>query len=176
MVTHILHNAWRVDFNLSLSSFEGHVARTRKLIDFCSSISRPIKYFFTSSVSATHKWDVTFGPVPEEVVPSAEVATNNGYGASKFVVEQVCLVYSPYVYILMRGRFTQILAKAAENGLQCTSLRLGQVCGSKSNGAWASNEWLPILVKSSVSLEVLPHLEGVRNNTCAWLSTAHVCI
>lgn len=97
---------------------------------------------------------------------------SNGYGASKFVAEQACLLYSVYAYVLTRGYLTQMLAKAAENGLQCTSLILGQVCGSNSNGAWASNEWLPILVKSSVSLDVLPHLEGVRNNTCTLLDAS----
>lgn len=88
-MTHVLHNAWRVDFNLFLSSFETHVAGTRGLIDFCCSLSHPVKLIFTSSISAVHKWNVNLGAVPEDTIPGPEVATSNGYAASKFVTEQV---------------------------------------------------------------------------------------
>lgn len=88
-MTHVIHNGWKVDFNLSLSSFESNIAGTRKLVDFCCSLSRPAKLLFTSSISATYRWNISLGPVPEELVPTPEVATTNGYGASKFVVEQV---------------------------------------------------------------------------------------
>lgn len=88
-MTHVIHNAWKVDFNHALSSFESHIAGTRKLLDFCSALPRPAKLLFTSSVSATYRWDVALGPVPEEAMPNPQVAAANGYGASKFVVEQV---------------------------------------------------------------------------------------
>lgn len=145
-VTHVLHNAWRVDFNLSLSTFESHVAGARSLVDFCCSLPHPVKLIFTSSISAVHKWNVSLGPVPEGTIPSPEVATSHGYGASKFVTEQV-------------------LAKAADNGLECTSVRLGQVCGPNTSGAWATTEWIPIMVKTSVGLGALPDLHG----TVSWV-------
>jgi UDP-glucose 4-epimerase len=34
-------------------------------------------------------WDIARGPVPEEVISDPTVATSNGYGASKFVTENV---------------------------------------------------------------------------------------
>lgn len=55
----------------------------------------------------------------------------------------------------------QILGQAAQNDVHCTSLRVGQVCGSANTGAWGTTEWVPILVKSSVALGFLPHLPGV---------------
>ena len=84
-----MHNAWRVDFNLSLQSFEAHVAGTRKLVDFSCAIERPVRLLFTSSISEARNWDVSIGPVPEDPIPSAEIATANGYGSSKYVAGQV---------------------------------------------------------------------------------------
>lgn len=56
---------------------------------------------------------------------------------------------------------TQLLTRAAERGLECTVLRLGQTCGPRTTGAWAPAEWVPILVKSSLALGALPDLDGV---------------
>lgn len=90
-ITHVVHNAWRVDFNLSLPSFEKYIAGTRRLVDLCSSLPRPAKLLFTSSVAAAYKWDISRGAVPEEVLSDTYVASANGYGASKFVAENVRL-------------------------------------------------------------------------------------
>lgn len=91
-VTHIIHNAWRLDFNLSLSSFEGLVASARNLIDISGQCHNPVHFSFTSSISSAQRWDVSHGPVPEEVLPNAEVAVGWGYGASKYVVERVSVL------------------------------------------------------------------------------------
>ena len=90
-MSHIIHNAWRVDFNLSLSSFEKYIAGVRRLVDLCCALPRPVKVLYTSSISATHRWDVSRGPVPEEILRNPEVASPSGYGASKFVVENVSI-------------------------------------------------------------------------------------
>jgi hypothetical protein len=60
----------------------------------------------------------------------------------------------------------QILVKAAENGLQACSLRVGQISGRRVNGAWAMNEWVPLMIKSSVALGCLPDEEGVCVFSC----------
>jgi len=52
----------------------------------------------------------------------------------------------------------QILAKS---GLQATSFRIGQVTGGAPNGAWATTDWVPILVKTSLSIGMLPNAIGV---------------
>ncbi|EKM52305.1 uncharacterized protein PHACADRAFT_260612 [Phanerochaete carnosa HHB-10118-sp] len=141
-VTHVIHNAWRVDFNLSLPSFDKYVASTSQLVDFCALFSHSVKLYFTSSIAAAAGWDISRGPVPEVALDDPKAAAANGYGASKFVAEN-------------------ILSKAAKNGLQAVSLRIGQVCGSKTTGAWATSEWVPIVIKSSVALGMLPALDGV---------------
>lgn len=91
-VTHIIHNAWAVNFNYSLKSFEGLIAGARKVIDFAASLDRIIKVFFTSSVGVGTKWNPDDGPVPEDIILDAQVATVTGYAASKYVVERVSSV------------------------------------------------------------------------------------
>ena len=49
----------------------------------------------------------------------------------------------------------------AESGLQFTSFRIGQVSGGLPNGAWATTDWVPIFVKSSLILGALPSAAGI---------------
>ncbi|TCD62141.1 hypothetical protein EIP91_007293 [Steccherinum ochraceum] len=140
-VTHVIHNAWKVDFNLSLGSFEGYVASTRSLIDFSASCENPVRLLFTSSAAAVYAWDVSKGAIPEEVMDDPSVAAVSGYGASKFVAEH-------------------ILAHASSRGMSAISARIGQICGSTTSGDWNPSEWFPALVKTSLALGCLPDLNG----------------
>ncbi|KAJ3537775.1 hypothetical protein NM688_g6625 [Phlebia brevispora] len=140
-VTHVVHNAWKVDFNHSLKSFEPLIAGTRRFVDVCQTFSHPVRFLYTSSISAAAAYDSSLGSVPEEPLSDPHVTAGTGYGASKYVMEQ-------------------LLDKACDNGLRATSLRIGQVCGSKETGAWSTHEWVAILVKSSISLGALPDLGG----------------
>jgi len=139
--THIIHNAWKLDFNLSLSSFESHIAGTRTLIDFCDSCVNPVKFLFSSSISAAQLWNVSSGAVPEEILSNPEVAVGTGYGSSKYVTER-------------------LLGQANNKGLETMSLRIGQISGSTRTGAWNATDWVPIIIKSSIALGCLPDLPG----------------
>jgi len=140
-VTTIIHNAWKLDFNLSLSSFESHVGGTRNLVDFAlsGSYSSNVRFLFTSTIAAAQSWGPTDGLVPEEPISNAGYAVGGGYGEGKYVAEQIL----------------------AKSGLHATSFRIGQVSGGTTNGAWSTAEWLPILVKSSIALGALPDADGV---------------
>jgi thioester reductase-like protein len=87
--THVIHNAWTVNFNLSLQSFEGQVAGVRKLVDIAASSSYPIKLLVTSSIGITNAWDPSNGAVPEHPLADPELAAGSGYTGSKYVVEEV---------------------------------------------------------------------------------------
>ncbi|KAE9385220.1 hypothetical protein BT96DRAFT_1026658 [Gymnopus androsaceus JB14] len=109
-LTVIIHNAWRLDFNLSLASFESHVKGSRVLIDLARSSrhSSSIRFLFTSSIASAQSWDAkTQGLYPEEVVMDAKYAVGGGYGESKYVTERIL----------------------AKSGLEATSFRLGQLTG-----------------------------------------------
>lgn len=90
-VTTIIHNAWKLDFNLSLSSFEPNVQATRNLIDFARSspYAASLKFLFTSSISSAYSWDKTQGSYPEDIVMESRYAVGNGYGESKYISERV---------------------------------------------------------------------------------------
>ncbi|KAG1870690.1 putative aminoadipate reductase [Suillus subalutaceus] len=139
-VTVIIHNAWRLDFNLALSSFDSHVRGMPNLIDLALSSPRHPKprFMFASSISSAQSWNSVKGPFPEEVEYDARVAVGLGYGASKYVSERIL----------------------ANSKLPATSFRIGQVSGGPPRGAWSTTNWVPIFVKSSVSLGALPEAQG----------------
>jgi len=139
-VTTIIHNAWRLDFNLGLTSFEPNIQGTRNLIDMArlSPYGPSVKILFTSSVSSAFSWDKTQGPYPEEVVVDPKYAVGNGYGESKYVSERIL----------------------GQSGVQATAFRIGQITGGRPNGAWATTDWVPILIKSSIRLGCLPDAVG----------------
>ncbi|KAE9394513.1 NAD(P)-binding protein [Gymnopus androsaceus JB14] len=140
-LTLIIHNAWRLDFNLSLSSFEPHVHGTRNLIDLAHSsrYASSLRFLFTSSIGSAQSWNSkSLGPYPEEVVSDPQYAVGSGYGESKYVSERIL----------------------AKSGLNSSSFRIGQITGGRSNAAWAMSDWLPMIIKSSLTLGMLPDANG----------------
>ncbi|KAF8971819.1 acetyl-CoA synthetase-like protein [Flammula alnicola] len=142
----IIHIAWRLDFNLSLASFESNIRGTYNLAQLARSGAHApdMKFIFTSSVGAAQSWDQAAGPYPEELVLDAKYAVGSGYGESKYIL--------------------------ATSGLNTTSLRVGQITGSHTSGAWATSDWVPILVKSSLGLGALPTADG----NITWIPTNSV--
>ncbi|KAJ7075175.1 putative aminoadipate reductase [Mycena belliarum] len=137
-VTLIIHNAWTLDFNKGLASFEPHISGTRHLIDLALSSEQDPKFIFTSSIASAQLWDPSRGPCPESLLNSASAALG-GYGQSKYVAEQIL----------------------AKSDLNASCLRIGQVCGALPKGAWATSDWVPILVKSGMTLGLLPVADGL---------------
>jgi nucleoside-diphosphate-sugar epimerase len=144
-VTVIIHNAWRLDFNLGLSAFEPNVRATRRLLDLAlmSNHCHTIRFFFTSSISVARAWPRDHGPYPEEPQADARWSLGSGYGEGKYVSER-------------------LLVAAAQQGIHTTSFRIGQIAGAVVTGAWSLTDWVPILLKSSVALRCLPDTGHVR--------------
>ncbi|KAJ7073093.1 putative aminoadipate reductase [Mycena amicta] len=145
-VTVIIHNAWTLDFNLGVNAYEPHLEGTRNLLQLAAQTKHNAKFVFTSSVSSALGWDsATRGPCPERVLElelgeiDVGVGGSTGYGQSKFVAEQII----------------------AKSGIDANILRIGQICGGPPTGVWSTNDWFPILVKTSVGLKALPKAEGV---------------
>ncbi|KIJ18040.1 hypothetical protein PAXINDRAFT_9124 [Paxillus involutus ATCC 200175] len=142
-LTVIIHNAWRLDFNLSLSSFEPNVRDARNLIDLAlwSKRSSKPRFLFTSSMASVQGWAKSKGVFPEGVQCDPSVATGDGYGASKYVCERVLV----------------------NSGLPSSSFRIGQISGGAPRGAWSTTDGLPIVVKSSMTLGALPEARRVAS-------------
>ncbi|KAI9647265.1 hypothetical protein NHQ30_003648 [Ciborinia camelliae] len=136
--THIIHNQWQVDFNLSLASFEPHIRGVRNLIDFAAESKHNAILSFISSIGVTQgkDWDK---PVPEEVIADWNAAAL-GYGGSKLVSEAL-LVEAQKV-----------------GGVRTQVLRVGQVAGParKETGRWNVQEWFPTIVSTSQYMKCVP--------------------
>ncbi|KAH7886572.1 acetyl-CoA synthetase-like protein [Phlebopus sp. FC_14] len=146
-ITHIIHIAWPVDFDLTLTSFEPAIVGLRNLVDLALSSPNqaPSQFVFASSIGVLSNWQ-SEPLVREEFVTDAAVAAGQGYTESKWVSEG-------------------ILGVASERtALRPVVVRIGQLCGTPS-GAWNASDWFPLLIKSGIALAALPDLRGV----CNWL-------
>ncbi|RPD79527.1 acetyl-CoA synthetase-like protein [Lentinus tigrinus ALCF2SS1-7] len=143
-VTHIVHNAWKVDFKLGLSSFESDLQAIRNLVELSLSSrhTAPPKIVFISSVGVFSRCTMS-PPIPEvPVEPSS--AVESGYSASKWVAEK-------------------LLQNVSEHkGIPTTIVRLGQVCGNRL-GHWNEKEWFPAMIKSALFTHSLPDVDGTAS-------------
>lgn len=145
--TVIVHNAWQVDFNLSLASYEhGHIKGVRNLIDLSATSTHRAKIFFISSIAGVMAWRKHHaGPVPEEIIEDFTVPEPMGYAESKHISEQLLALAS------------------AEFKIPVSICRVGQVAGPVhgSQGMWNKQEWIPSLILSSTHLGVIPESLGI---------------
>jgi thioester reductase-like protein len=137
----VIHNAWSVNFNMGVASFEPQVQGARNLIDFA--FQSNARYFFVSSVSSA----VRSGSVVAEThVARLTDAQETGYARSKLVAERLCQL-------------------AHEAGLDARALRIGQIVGDTRLGQWSATEGVPLMIRSAVSMGALPAL----SDTLTWL-------
>ncbi|KAI0842998.1 hypothetical protein F5Y06DRAFT_78562 [Hypoxylon sp. FL0890] len=147
-VTHVIHNAWKVDFNLSIDSFTGHISFVRRLIDFSAHSSFGAQLFFISSISAVRGRN---GSVAEQIFGDWHTLQTTGYGQSKFISELL------------------LDTAAREASIPTVVCRVGQIAGPTSTGGmWPKQEWLPSLISSSKYLGKLPASLG-RMETIDWI-------
>ncbi|KAJ3897995.1 hypothetical protein F5879DRAFT_910286 [Lentinula edodes] len=146
-VTHIIHNAWRVDFNPGLSSFESHIKGLRRIVDFC--ITSQASLFFTSSIGVLTAMPPEIAPPPEAPIPP-EFALSNGYTQSKWVSEQI------------------LDAAHRNSGLKYLNIRVGQLTGA-INGAWNVKEWFPSMIQASKILGYIPS----DHRNISWIPVYH---
>lgn len=141
----VVHNAWRMDFNISVESFEGvHIRAVRSLIDFSLQGAHRAHIHFLSSIGAIGGWALSNGPViPELPFEDCDVTLRQGYGEAKHVCERICL------------------AASQTAGVPISIHRLGQIAGPcTESGFWNVQEWLPAIVATSKSLGKIPSTLG----------------
>ncbi|KAH9917020.1 uncharacterized protein B0H18DRAFT_1036256 [Fomitopsis serialis] len=136
-VTHIIHNAWRVDFVINLTSFEPQVEGVRALVDFAlsSPLPEPPRLVFESSMGTLQN-----APSEELILESSskpEYAIGTGYAESKWVSEQI------------------LFTATEKTALDPLVARLGQICAGR-DGVWNAHEWFPSMVQSAPTLGCFP--------------------
>lgn len=160
--THILHNAWPVDFNLALESFIAtHVHGVRRLVDFCVNSAHGAVFFLLSSMATVQRWQPLSvqqadEKVPEAVQQSWNISSPTGYAESKHISEKL---------INEAHRISRVTAAVA---------RLGQIAGPvlpshAGGGSWPKQEWLPSLIISSKHMRKLPSSLGSMKDVVNWV-------
>jgi thioester reductase-like protein/acyl carrier protein len=145
-VDRIIHNAWSVDFNQFIASFEPHLRGVRNLIDFAAAATKRIPITFVSSVSTVEQWPES-ELIPEQPLSDFTHASQMGYGQSKLAASLI------------------LDAAATVSSVPRNIVRVGQVAGPRAEqGQWNPREWLPTLIQSSVFLGLLPSELGVLGN------------
>ncbi|TFK46758.1 L-aminoadipate-semialdehyde dehydrogenase [Heliocybe sulcata] len=140
-VTDVIHNAWPVNFNLSIESYNPHIGGAVHLLNLAlrSPSSRPANFFFSSSISCRQGGSEQ--ECPENFPSEPSQAAGTGYARSKWVVEKIC-------------------EKAAQGTrINVGVLRIGQMVGDTINGVWNETEAWPLMFKSAQATGVLPLLD-----------------
>ncbi|KAG9850500.1 acetyl-CoA synthetase-like protein, partial [Aureobasidium melanogenum] len=139
--THIIHNAWPVNFNLPVTAFEDQIWGCRNLIAFSMESAHRPHIQFISSVGAANRWSHKIEEsVPEKVLKNMSFSEGMGYAQSKQVSEM-------------------LLDHASQRyQVPSTICRVGQITGpvQLQQGRWNDAEWFPSLIKTSTYLGKLP--------------------
>ncbi|OQV11106.1 hypothetical protein CLAIMM_15001 [Cladophialophora immunda] len=146
-VSLVIHNAWAVNFNLGLRSFEDqHVKGTQNLLNFALSVraTQPARFVFLSSVSVASASPLE-SIVAETLLEDLDSATM-GYGKSKLVTEHM-------------------VNNAAAFGIDGRVVRIGQIVGDSQHGLWNDSESIPLIVRSALTVGCLPRLQ----EHCSWI-------
>ncbi|MCJ1245408.1 hypothetical protein MMC30_002612 [Trapelia coarctata] len=139
VATLVIHNAWPVNFNLSLSAFRPQLSGIVNLIDFTVSAATSPLLFFISSISSVLSYHSASLQTPEEVVFTSSAPGPNGYAESKYLSERL-LDYA-----------------ARKLSINAAFARVGQVAGAANYvGLWNPTEWFPSLVLSSIHIGAIP--------------------
>lgn len=148
----IIHNAWKVDFNHTVESFEKtHIAGTRHLIDLSRKCEYQAPIFFISTISTT--MNCIQKPVPESSTHDLNSPAFIGYAESKYVAERL------------------IEAHSSSAGFISSVMRVGQIAGPvlSTAGVWGLREWFPSLLASSKYLGVLPESLRSMGDSISWI-------
>ncbi|GFZ48853.1 hypothetical protein JCM24511_06602 [Saitozyma sp. JCM 24511] len=149
-VTTVIHMAWPVHWKLPLSGFVEILQTLRSLLAYFPSA----QHFFISSIAAVLA-ATNACVIPESLDPDPRSAWLC-YGQSKWIAEHLC-------------------AYAADLGIRCTVVRVGQLSGDTRHGRWNPYEAYPALLRSVAVLRILPsrellgtHLQWLPIDHAAW--------
>ncbi|KAI3400709.1 hypothetical protein diail_1918 [Diaporthe ilicicola] len=138
-----IHNAWPVNFNIPIESFEPSLAGVRHMAELAATAARRVAVTFISSIAVADRWAPGAGraaKVPERRLEDLALP-NGGYGRSKAVGSLI----------------VEDAAAPSAGDFPCAVVRVGQVAGPEAAaGAWNRQEWLPSIVASSLYLGALP--------------------
>jgi len=154
-VTHIIHSAWPMSLTRPIRGYEMQFRILKNLVDLAHEATRyrpsslRFGFQFISSIAVVANYPLLNGKVlvPERPT-TVESVPQAGYAEAKLICEHI-LAQTLHRY---PDRFDAMV------------VRIAQISGSTTSGCWNPNEYIPLLIKSSQVLRVLPDLEG----TLSW--------
>ncbi|KAF8215571.1 hypothetical protein K438DRAFT_1748501 [Mycena galopus ATCC 62051] len=149
-------------------------AKTRNLIDLARQSPKEsgVRFLFTSSIDSALGWGQNLGPFPDQLQPNSNIGVGVGIaGADMFTDVQA------FSSAHASAEISCLDLDLAASGLVATSFRIGQICGSLTNGVWAAGDCVPAIVKIShaiidavLSAEKPPFVVNlVLGNRTGWL-------
>jgi nucleoside-diphosphate-sugar epimerase/acyl-CoA synthetase (AMP-forming)/AMP-acid ligase II len=137
-MTHVVHAAWEVNFNLPLKLFASQIEGTVNLFNLLllssqRNTNRPPSLLFCSSVASVANMSWSLATKPFSADPNDAAAL--GYGQSKWVVESVLRTLSERHPVI-----------------STSILRLGQLSGSTITGIWNRKEAWPLMIDASLNV------------------------
>ncbi|PTB42567.1 hypothetical protein M441DRAFT_137694 [Trichoderma asperellum CBS 433.97] len=150
-VTHVLHAAWPMNFHMRLPSFDYQFAFLKNLLQLSVEAPQKVRFLFISSISVLAKMglDNPGHSIPEIPLDVERAACGIGYADAKLVCEKM-LEEASSLY---------------GNALEVSIARCGQLTGSRKTSAWNVIEQIPMLIRTSQSLGILPTIQG----TVSWI-------
>lgn len=152
--TLMIHNAWTVNFNLSLSSFKPQLDNLMNLLAFSNNSANSLRFYYVSSISSVLSYRSTIGKTLEKAVNADAAPGPNGYSQSKHVAEQII----------------DYAAHKVSSGSLFAFARVGQIAGAANHsGIWNKNEWFPSMIISSVQIGAIPDSLGPMFDEIDWV-------
>lgn len=156
-ITHILHNAWPMDFKRTLLSLKPQLQILQNLVGLARAAYRvrlclrPRLLFMSSIAVVGRHQSLTGNSVVREMpIDDLRTVTEMGYAEAKWVCEKM----------------VERAALSHGDELEAAIVRIGQVSGSASSGFWSKDEHFPALLKSSQKIAQLPLVNGVGHFSC----------
>ncbi|KAF7330994.1 putative polyketide synthase [Mycena venus] len=144
--THIIHNAWNVNFGLPLADFDDLIQGTLNLLRLAA--LRKASFSFISTIGVYQGTQLS-EPAAECAIEHFLTTPPSGYLQSKLIAERLVQIASDVLH------------------LRTNVIRIGLLTGTAS-GFWHASHWLPTLVESGLHLGCLPDGEAV----VSWLPVA----
>lgn len=146
----VICNAWPVNFNLPIESFEPFINGVRHVCNLAATTARRVGVTFISSIATAPSWHAKergSEKVPETRLEDMSLPLG-GYGCSKMVGSLI---------------IEDAAAQDAGN-FPYAIIRIGQIAGPLAeHGMWNRQEWLPSMIASSLYLGALPSNLGAMD-------------
>ena len=148
-VDHILHNAWQVDFALSLAAFRSQLTSFRNLLDFTIQSPRNPHFVLVSSVGTVMNLKPTSLKASAKIIEDMSPPPPIGYLRSKAVGE-----------VILARAAVYFKNQAHSNPLKLSIVRTGQIAGTSSPSvrgpSWKKTDWVPRVLKTAKSIGSIP--------------------